>query len=151
MHLVDLAKEHRADAMAAADRGRLVREVSRARQRRAKGMWIVLAVRDLGRRLWGWSLTHSPGPELEVAEPAAVLRRFPNAVEAGELSIHPGAAVRLEGTGLALEAPGGHQMVCRRVGVSERRAQVRSILSANGRRATDHGSPTHIHAQEGTR
>ena len=83
---------------------------------------------------------------------SVVLRPFPNAVEAGELSIQPGAAVRLEGAGLALEAPGGHQIVA--LVASEyrrRRAQVRSILNANGRRATDHDSPTHIHAQEGTR
>jgi hypothetical protein len=43
-------------------------------------------------------------------------------------------AVRLEGAGLALEALGGHQMVCRRIGVSDRRAQVRTFPNSNGRR-----------------
>jgi hypothetical protein len=131
VQLVDLAKEHRADAMAAAEQGRLVREVRRGRQNRAEEMCTSLAVRDLGRRLWGWWLAHSPGRELEVAE-AAIVNLFSDAARITGLTAD--VAVRLEGAGLVLEAPGGHQMVCRRIGVSDRRAQVRAFPNANGRR-----------------
>ena len=94
-------------------------------------MWAIFPVRDLGRRLWGWWLAHSPGRELEAAE-AAVLNLLSDAARITGLTAD--VAVRLEGAGLALEAPGGHQMVCRRIGASDRRAQVRTFPNSNGRR-----------------
>ncbi len=67
MYMLQLAEEHRADAMAAAERGCLVREVRRARQHRAEGLWIIAAVRDLGCRLRDRALVHRPRRDLEVA------------------------------------------------------------------------------------
>ena len=72
MYMLQLAEEHRADAMAAAERGRLVREVRLSRQHQTGGLWIIAAVRDLGRRLWDRTLVHSPKQDLGVAEAAAV-------------------------------------------------------------------------------
>ena len=72
MYMLQLAKEHQADSLAAAERGRLVREVRRARQHRADGLWIIATVRDLRRHLWGRTLVHSPKRDLGVAEAAAV-------------------------------------------------------------------------------
>ena len=71
MYMLQLAKEHQADSLAAAERGRLVREVRRARQHRADGLWIIATVRDLRRHLWGRTLVHHPRRALEVAEAAA--------------------------------------------------------------------------------
>jgi len=105
VQLVDLAKEHRADAMAAAEQGCLVREVRRERQQRSGGMRTVFAVRDGGRRLSRWWLAHSPGRELEVAE-AAVLNLLSDAVKITGLTAD--VTVRLEGAGLALETPTGN-------------------------------------------
>jgi hypothetical protein len=69
---LDLAKQRCADSQAAAERGRLVREIRHARQHRADGLWIIAAVRDLNRRLWSRRLAHSPRRDLEVVEAAAV-------------------------------------------------------------------------------
>jgi hypothetical protein len=71
MYMLQLAEEHRADAMAAAERGRLVREVRRSRQHHIGGLWIIAAVRDLGCRLRDRTLVHSPKRDLGVAEAAA--------------------------------------------------------------------------------
>ena len=68
MYMLQLAEEHRADAMAAAERGRLVREVRHSRQHQTGGLGIIAAVRDLGRRLWDRTLVHSPKRDLGVAE-----------------------------------------------------------------------------------
>jgi hypothetical protein len=119
VQLVDLAKEHRTDAMAAGKQGRLVHEVRLARQHGTGGTRTFLAVRDPCRRLSLWWLAHSPGRELEVAE-AAVLNLLSGAVQKTGLTAD--VAIRLEGTELALEAPGGLQVVCRRIGVADRRA-----------------------------
>ena len=67
MYMLQLAEEHRADAMAAAERGCLVREVRHSRQHHGEGLWIIAAVRDLDRRLWGRALVHRPRRDLEVA------------------------------------------------------------------------------------
>ena len=67
MYMLEVAKEHQADAMAAAERGRLVSEVRHSRQHHIGGLWIIAAVRDLGRRLWGRTLVHRPRRDLEVA------------------------------------------------------------------------------------
>jgi len=136
LQLVDLAEQHRADAMAAAERGRLVCEVRRARQQRARGMGTMLAVRDIGRRLWGWRLAHSPGREFDVAE-AAVLSLLSDGIEVVNVSADAGAAAGLAGNWPASEALGAGRMFCRRTGVPDRRAQVRTNRSANGRRGTD--------------
>ena len=102
MQLVDLATEHRRDAMAAAQQGRLVGEVRQARQHRAEGVGTMHPICDLGRRVSGWWLAHSPGRELEVAE-AAVLNLLSEAAKITGLTAD--VAVGLEGTGLAMEAP----------------------------------------------
>ena len=70
MYMLQLAEEHRADAMAAAERGRLVREVRHSRQHQTGGLGIIAAVRDLGRRLWDRTLVPSPKRDLGVAEAA---------------------------------------------------------------------------------
>ena len=72
MYMLQLAEEHRADAMAAAERGRLVREVRHSRQHHAGILWTIAAVRDLRRRLWDRTLVPSPKRDLGVAEAAAV-------------------------------------------------------------------------------
>jgi hypothetical protein len=72
MYMLQLAKEHQADSQAAAERGRLVREVRQARQHHGEGLWTIAAARDLRRRLWGGTLVHSPKRDLGVAEAAAV-------------------------------------------------------------------------------
>lgn len=131
MQLVDLAQEHRADAVAVAKRGCLVREVRRARQHRAERMWTILAGRDLGRRLRAWWLAHSPKREFQVAE-AAVLNMLSDAAKITGLTAE--VAVRLQDAGFALEARGGQQTACRRSGVSDRRAQVRTFPNSNGRK-----------------
>jgi hypothetical protein len=118
--------------MAAAERGRLVREVRHARQHRAEEMWTILPVRDLGRRLSGWWLAHSPGQELEVAG-AAVLNLLADAAKITGLTAD--VAVGIEGAGLALEASGGHEVV-RRIGVSDRRAHVRTFPNSDGPRSS---------------
>ena len=71
MYMLQLAEEHRADAMTAAERGRLVRKVRHSRQHRPEGLWATAAVRELSRRLWGGALVHSPRRDLGVAEAAA--------------------------------------------------------------------------------
>ena len=71
MYMLEVAKEHQADAMAAAERGRLVSEVRHSRQHHGEGLWIIAAVRDLGRRLWDQTLLPSSKRDLGVAEGAA--------------------------------------------------------------------------------
>jgi hypothetical protein len=71
MYMLQLAKERQADSQAAAERGRLVREVRQARQHHGEGLWTIAAARDLGRRLWGGTLVRSPKRDLGVAEAAA--------------------------------------------------------------------------------
>ena len=136
MQLVDLAKQHRADAMAAAERGRLLLEVRRARQPGARAMWTMLTVRAIGRRLWGWRSAHSPGRELEVAD-AAVLNLLSDGIEVVNVSVDAWVAAGLAGTWPASEGLGAGRMFCRRTGAADRRAQVRTNLSPNGRRGTD--------------
>jgi hypothetical protein len=82
MYMLQLASQHNADAQAAAEQGRLVSEVRRASQRRAEGLWIADAVRDLNRRLWGGMLVHSSRRDLQEAEDVAGLCQVPNAAEA---------------------------------------------------------------------
>ena len=72
MYMLQVANQHNADSQAAAERGRLVSEARRARQRRAGGLWASAAARDLSRRLWDGALVHSPRRDLGVAEAAAV-------------------------------------------------------------------------------
>lgn len=143
---LDLAKQRCVDLRAAAERGRLVREIRHGRQHRVDGLWIFAAVRDLGRRLWNRTLAHSPKRDPKVGE-AAVLGPLSNAVETGEprLSIHAGVAARPEGPGLAPEVLGGGQTGCRRIGASDRRSQLRMISNSSGRRATD-GRPAQVMA-----
>src|ERR1017187_1880907 len=71
MYMLEVAKEHQADAMAAAERGRLVSEVRHSRQHHGEGLWIIAAVRDLGRRLWDQTLLPSSKRDLGVAEGVA--------------------------------------------------------------------------------
>jgi hypothetical protein len=71
MYMLQLVEEHRADAMAASERGRLVSEVRHSRQHHGEGLWIIAAVRDLGRRLWDQTLLPSSKRDLGVAEGAA--------------------------------------------------------------------------------
>ncbi|MFZ2056252.1 MAG: hypothetical protein WAV54_02430 [Acidimicrobiales bacterium] len=71
MYMLQLAEEHRADAMTAAERGRLVRKVRHSRQHHAGGLWVIAAVRDLGSGLRERTLVHSPRRDLGVAEAAA--------------------------------------------------------------------------------
>src|ERR1017187_2185888 len=66
MYMLEVAKEHQADAMAAAERGRLVSEVRHSRQHHGEGLWIIAAVRDLGRRLWDQTLLPSSNRALGV-------------------------------------------------------------------------------------
>ena len=134
-----LANQHNADSQAAAERGRLVSEVRRARQRRAGGLWAIAAARDLSRRLWGGTLVRTAETRTQGGRGRAVLRPLSNTVQTSEprLSIYAGVAARPEGPGLAPEALGGGQMVCRRIGASNRRAQLRTTSNSNGRRATD--------------
>jgi hypothetical protein len=82
MYMLQVANQHNADSQAAAERGRLVSEARRARQRRAGGLWASAAARDLSRRLWGGALVHNAERELGEAEDVAVLCQVPNAAEA---------------------------------------------------------------------
>ncbi|MFZ2058842.1 MAG: hypothetical protein WAV54_15665 [Acidimicrobiales bacterium] len=82
MYMLQLANQHNADSQAAAERGRLVSEVRRVRQRRGEGLWATSAVRDLSRRLWGGTTVHNPEGDLGMAEDVAVLCQLPNAAEA---------------------------------------------------------------------
>jgi hypothetical protein len=65
--MLQLTKEHHAESQAAADRGRLVREVRQARQHHGEGLWTIAAARDLRRRLWGRTLMYSPKRDLRAA------------------------------------------------------------------------------------
>ncbi len=72
MYRLQLTKEHQSDSQAAAERGRLVREVRHSRQHHAGTLWTIAAARDLRRHLWDQTLVPSPKRDLEVAETAAV-------------------------------------------------------------------------------
>jgi hypothetical protein len=71
MYMLEVAKQHQADSRAAAERGRLVSEVRHSRQHHGEGLWIIAAVRDLGRRLWDQTLLPSSKRDLGVAEGVA--------------------------------------------------------------------------------
>ena len=65
--MLQLTKEHHAESQAAAERGRLVREVRHSRQHHGEGLWTIAAARDLPRRLWGRTLMYSPKRDLRAA------------------------------------------------------------------------------------
>ncbi len=64
---LDVAKQRCAESLAAAERGRLVREIRHARQHRSNGLLTIASVRSLDRRLWSRMPVHRPRRDLEMA------------------------------------------------------------------------------------
>ena len=64
---LDVAKQRCAESLAAAERGRLVREIRHPRQHRSNGLLTIASVRSLDRRLWSRMPVHRPRRDLEMA------------------------------------------------------------------------------------